>query len=314
MNDVSNRAVRARNRLEVAERRAAVSTLRFRAAQEQLGRTLTRTSRIARVASGTLAALGGPVGAILTAVSLGATAWALWGRNAEQASQTALEELREVEEAARAGTASLERQSRALLAQSEIQRRALTEQIALERGRLQRLQAPANLDISGQMQRRAQVQGTQERIEALTMERRALSDQIRGTRAALNQLSTQNNAIAMSTDAVTASVSGLGDTVRRERASIESLLALRPVQVPDIEGQQNRARDVVRELRDQIAGEQRRQEQLRETVTLRGQELVATQRSQDALNDFADRQRQATRDQLDALSQLGCSECRTCGS
>ena len=64
---------------------------------------------------------------------------------------------------------------------------------------------------------------------------------------------------------------------------------------------------MVRELRDQIAGEQRRQEQLRETVTLRGQELVATQRSQDALNDFADRQRQATRDQLDALSQLGAA-------
>ena len=60
-------------------------------------------------------------------------------------------------------------------------------------------------------------------------------------------------------------------------------------------------------LRDQIAGEQRRQEQLRETVTLRGQELVATQRSQDALNDFADRQRTATRDQLDALSQLGAA-------
>ena len=57
--DVSNQAVRARNRLEVAGRRATVSTLRLRAAQEQLGRTLTRTSRIARLASGTLGRVGG---------------------------------------------------------------------------------------------------------------------------------------------------------------------------------------------------------------------------------------------------------------
>ena len=308
--DISDRAVRARNRLEVAERRATRATLGFRAAQAELSRTLTRTSRIARIASGTLAALGGPVGAILTAVSLGATAWALWGRNASDASQTALERLREVEESARSATSSLERQSRALLAQSEIRRRALTEEIARAQDQLQALRRNEGQVGSNQFRGVSQqeaVDAAERRVAALQMERRELSDQIRATTNALSELRDRNNTIGESTQAVTESVNALGDAIGRERESIESLLSLRPVEIPDVEGQAQRARDIVRSIRDQISAEERRQQQLSETVDLRGQELIAAQRAQEALNDFADQQRDATRDQLDAIIRLGAA-------
>ena len=193
--DVSNRAVRARNRLEVAERRAAVSTLRFRAAQEQLGRTLTRTTRVARIASGTLAALGGPIGVILTAVSLGATAWALWGRNAGEASRSALEQLREVEETARSATQSLSEQNAALLAQSETERNTLTDQISQLLSRLQALRQAETQVGENQFRgasRGESIEAVEARIAALQMQRQALSDQITSTRESLRLLDERN--------------------------------------------------------------------------------------------------------------------------
>lgn len=57
--------------------------------QRQLVRQTTLVGRATRLASGALAALGGPVGAITTGLLLGATAWSIWGRSAQDAVQSA---------------------------------------------------------------------------------------------------------------------------------------------------------------------------------------------------------------------------------
>ena len=291
--------------LEVAGRRATVSTLRLRAAQEQLGRTLTRTSRIARVASGTLAALGGPIGVILTAVSLGATAWALWGRNAGEASRSALEQLREVEETARSATQSLSEQNAALLAQSETERNTLTDQISQLLSRLQALRQTETRVGENQFRgvsRGESIEAVEARIAALQMQRQVLSDQIASTRESLRLLDERNAATSRSAITLTTDINALTAAEKRRAESLQVLLARQPANLPDIQGQQNTARDVVRGLEDQISAEHRRQMQLAETVDLRGQELRAAQASQQVLNEFADQQRDASRALLDALN------------
>ena len=101
---------------------------------------------------------------------------------------------------------------------------------------------------------------------------------------------------------MTTDINALTSAEKLRAESLQVLLARQPVISPDIQGQQNRARDVVRGLEDQISAEQRRQMQLAETVDLRGQELRAAQASQQVLNEFADQQRDTSRALLDALN------------
>ena len=57
------------------------------AANTTLNATVTPIARISRAASGAIGLLGGPIGAITTALSLGATAWLLWGQRADEATR-----------------------------------------------------------------------------------------------------------------------------------------------------------------------------------------------------------------------------------
>ena len=72
-----------------AQRAAAAATAAHTAAQVGIAGAMGTTGRVAGVLRGALAFLGGPIGAITTALSLGATAWALWGNTAEAAGRQA---------------------------------------------------------------------------------------------------------------------------------------------------------------------------------------------------------------------------------
>ena len=75
----------ATTRLEAARRSDAVSTSLQTRAQQAHNLAIGRGRAVAGLARGALSLLGGPIGAITTALSLGVTAWALWGRAAEDA-------------------------------------------------------------------------------------------------------------------------------------------------------------------------------------------------------------------------------------
>lgn len=72
-----------------AQRAAAAATVAHTAAQVGMAGAMATTGRVAGVLRGALAFLGGPIGAITTALSLGATAWLLWGNTAEAAGRKA---------------------------------------------------------------------------------------------------------------------------------------------------------------------------------------------------------------------------------
>ena len=75
----------ATTRLDAARRADAVSTSLQSRAQQAHNLTLSRARVLARGLRGAIGLLGGPIGALTTALSVGATAWALWGRAAEEA-------------------------------------------------------------------------------------------------------------------------------------------------------------------------------------------------------------------------------------
>lgn len=91
----SARIIAAREAETVATEAAAAATLRARSATAAAETAMTGLSRSAAVARGALALLGGPIGLITTALTLGATAWMIWGNNAETAAAKARDALRE---------------------------------------------------------------------------------------------------------------------------------------------------------------------------------------------------------------------------
>ncbi len=87
-------------RLTVVSEQLIPAQTRLAAAQKSVSLTASAAGFATQKFSSLVAALGGPVGAITAAVSLGATAWALWGDNATKAANKAKNAL----EVARADT------------------------------------------------------------------------------------------------------------------------------------------------------------------------------------------------------------------
>jgi tape measure domain-containing protein len=79
--------IAAREAETVATGAAAASTMRMRAASAAVTAT-TAAASVAGVAwRGALAALGGPLGLVITALSLGAIAWQMWGKKADESTK-----------------------------------------------------------------------------------------------------------------------------------------------------------------------------------------------------------------------------------
>lgn len=68
-----------------AQKAARIADTAHTAAQIGLAGAMTATARAGGVVRAAIAFLGGPIGAITTALSLGAAAWAIWGNRAEAA-------------------------------------------------------------------------------------------------------------------------------------------------------------------------------------------------------------------------------------
>lgn len=88
-------------RLSVVQTELVPAQQRLAAAQAQLNATMAAGGAVARGVSVALGFLGGPLGAILTLLSMGATAWALWGSNAESAGERARRSAEAAEEVLR---------------------------------------------------------------------------------------------------------------------------------------------------------------------------------------------------------------------
>ena len=104
--------------LAKAELRAAAATRIHSASVLALSRANRIAARAARAASAALAFVGGPIGLITTALSLGATAWLLWGRSADDAttlSESLPERLKRLTEEANNTASGLSASERALV-------------------------------------------------------------------------------------------------------------------------------------------------------------------------------------------------------
>jgi hypothetical protein len=88
-------------RLSVVQNELVPAQQRLAAAQAQLNATMAAGGVVARGVSAALGFLGGPLGAILTLLSAGATAWAVWGSNAESAGERARRSAEAAEEVLR---------------------------------------------------------------------------------------------------------------------------------------------------------------------------------------------------------------------
>ena len=97
----TTRAASAAQQHAQAVRTAERATARIDRAQRRYNRALSVTRRLARGAGVALAALGGPLGALLTLLSIGATGWALWGRAARDATAEAEEAVRAAQDRVR---------------------------------------------------------------------------------------------------------------------------------------------------------------------------------------------------------------------
>jgi len=76
-------------RLSIVQNQLVPAQQRLAAAQAELNAAMNAGSVSARALSTALGFLGGPLGSILTMLTLGATAWAIWGNNAESAANKA---------------------------------------------------------------------------------------------------------------------------------------------------------------------------------------------------------------------------------
>ena len=81
-----------------ARRRATIATNAQVVAQRNLARATTLAGRASRVAAGALAFLGGPIGAIVTGLTLAASAWLLFRDNATEASISVADIVQNVED------------------------------------------------------------------------------------------------------------------------------------------------------------------------------------------------------------------------
>jgi len=89
------RIVAAREAETVAAGASAAATMGLRNANAAAATATTAASVAGRVGAGVLAALGGPIGVVVTALTLGATAWMLWGNKAKEGSEKAANSFRE---------------------------------------------------------------------------------------------------------------------------------------------------------------------------------------------------------------------------
>lgn len=102
-------------RLAIVETQLVPAQQRLAAAQAALNTAMAAGTGIARGLSSALALVGGPLGLILTLLSAGATAWAIWGDRAASAGEKArgaADNAREAIERANAVRDRLERESR----------------------------------------------------------------------------------------------------------------------------------------------------------------------------------------------------------
>ena len=108
-----------RIRIAGALRRSRIAlrkhTLALAAAESALATNLSRTTRIARIAGSVFNLLGGWVGLATAAITLGITAWALWGKNAEKATdEKIIDRLKRIAEEAENTTSRLTASGRAI--------------------------------------------------------------------------------------------------------------------------------------------------------------------------------------------------------
>lgn len=89
------RIIAAREAETAATGAAAAATMGLRSANAALATATGAASVAGRIGAGILAALGGPIGAVITALTLGATAWMLWGYKAKEGSEKAANSFRE---------------------------------------------------------------------------------------------------------------------------------------------------------------------------------------------------------------------------
>jgi len=85
----------AREAEVIATGGAAAATLRMRLASAALTTAMGAASIAAGVFRGALALLGGPVGAVITLLSLGAIGWTMWGNKAQEGNDKALKSTEE---------------------------------------------------------------------------------------------------------------------------------------------------------------------------------------------------------------------------
>lgn len=86
-------------RLAVVEQQLIPAQARLAAAQASVNAAMAAGSIAARGFSSIIGFLGGPIGALTTLLSLGATAWAIWGGNAETAGNKARDAASKITEA-----------------------------------------------------------------------------------------------------------------------------------------------------------------------------------------------------------------------
>lgn len=84
-----------------AEQAVTTAKQRLAVAQAALGATQEKSTIVARGLSAVVGAMGGPIGAITTLLTAGATAWMIWGDNAENAANMAKNAADEAEQAIR---------------------------------------------------------------------------------------------------------------------------------------------------------------------------------------------------------------------
>ena len=121
------RVIDATGRLATAERNLAVSTSIATKAQRAHGLALRSTNLLLRGFRGAIGLLGGPIGAVTTLLSIGATAWAIWGNTAKRAIEDA--------------DAALDARIAALEESGRTPRESLDQLAELQRARIERLTA-----------------------------------------------------------------------------------------------------------------------------------------------------------------------------
>lgn len=208
-----------------AQRAAAAATAANTAAQTAMAAGMAATGRVAGVLRGALAFLGGPIGAITTALSLGATAWLLWGNTAEAAGRKASAAVLKADQLIEQFTDSTK-----VAAAGGSQIGAALSDLGREAGRLQtkldvlrRFQAQVAKESGGKFK-----QGNLDRDAQQTLKE---LDEVRARTESLKKLQTKGaekpfDFSALLGQAGKAGAQGAADAVNGVKQSIESAIAL----------------------------------------------------------------------------------------